>query len=396
MMKTLNFLSNPLSFFVASLSLVAVFITAGAPIPLFNIYQMDYGITNSDLGMISVAYFVSAAISLLILGRLSNYWGRKLLSLISLFAALLSCLLLFSIHTFWAIFDARILQGLACGIGASTLTAYVVDTSPAKLRWLATVITSSAPMIGIPLGAIGCGFLILAGTETRFMMYEIISILLVVLIGLTFISTETVVFKKGAIRSLVPQLYIPKHSVKLLVELMIASAIFIATWSLQGFYQAYGPAIAHNYLHTDNPILAALVFAAVMILTPLGSPLSRFFSSTNSIKMGMSLFIIALLAILLCLYKGLIVAFIIASLCVGIAQGLSVTGAMGNLLKDTEQQHRAGLLATLYLIAYCGAAIPALVASHFAKNVELLHIGYGYGVLGTFAAICALYLVVKK
>lgn len=49
MMKTLNFLSNPLSFFVASLSLVAVFITAGAPIPLFNIYQMDYGITNSDV-----------------------------------------------------------------------------------------------------------------------------------------------------------------------------------------------------------------------------------------------------------------------------------------------------------------------------------------------------------
>lgn len=380
------------SFVVASLSFIMVFVTAGSPIPLFNIYQSDYGISNADLGLVSVAYFVAAAIALLILGRLSDYLGRKKISIIALTAALLSCVLLFKWHGFWSLFFARLLQGLACGMSAGALTAYIVDTALEKRRGLATIITSSAPMIGIPVGAIGCGFLILKGTDSQFLIYEIVGIILAVLIVSVILSVETISPRKGAIRSLLPKLFIPQNSGPLL---LVASMVFLATWSLGGFYQAYGPAIAHKYLGTNNPVLAALVFAAIMILTPLGSPLSRFTSATVSVKLGMTIFIFALATILISLNLGLAAPFIVASLCIGLAQGLAVTGAMGTLIHLTEQQHRAGLLSTIYLIAYCSAASPALVASHFAKEVDLLHISYGYGVLGLFAAMLALFFIRK-
>lgn len=38
------------SFVVASLSFVMVFVTAGSPIPLFNIYQSEHGVSNKAKG----------------------------------------------------------------------------------------------------------------------------------------------------------------------------------------------------------------------------------------------------------------------------------------------------------------------------------------------------------
>src|SRR5690349_6827038 len=55
-------------FIVADCSLVFVFATAGVPIPLYNVYRTENGISNADLGIVSAGYFVAAAASLLLLG----------------------------------------------------------------------------------------------------------------------------------------------------------------------------------------------------------------------------------------------------------------------------------------------------------------------------------------
>jgi hypothetical protein len=62
-------------------SLVFVLATAGTAIPLYNTYRTQDGITNADLGWCSVAYFVSAATSLLVLGQLSNPLGSRLVAI---------------------------------------------------------------------------------------------------------------------------------------------------------------------------------------------------------------------------------------------------------------------------------------------------------------------------
>jgi MFS family permease len=136
-----------------------VFATAGTPIPLYNLYRAQDGITNADLGMVSVAYFVAAAVSLLVLGRLSNHLGRRPIAISALISAALSCVILMSTRGASALFVARALQGFACGIASSGLGAYVVDTAPPRPRWLAALITGSAPMVGIPIGALACGAL---------------------------------------------------------------------------------------------------------------------------------------------------------------------------------------------------------------------------------------------
>jgi hypothetical protein len=66
-----------LAFVSAVVSLVAAFAAVGSTIPLFNIYRAEDGFTNAGISMTVVAYSVGTIGTLLVLGRLSNYVGRR-------------------------------------------------------------------------------------------------------------------------------------------------------------------------------------------------------------------------------------------------------------------------------------------------------------------------------
>src|SRR3954449_12088807 len=107
-------LSRRAAFVSAACSLVFVFAAAGTPIPLYNTYRAEDGITTADLAIVSVGYFVAAATSLLVLGRLSNYLGRRPVALAALASAAISSLVLIGTHGVLPLFIARVLQGMAC------------------------------------------------------------------------------------------------------------------------------------------------------------------------------------------------------------------------------------------------------------------------------------------
>jgi MFS family permease len=186
--------------------------------------------------------------------------------------------------------------------------------------------------------------------------------------------------------SLRPRLHVPAGSSRLLLA---ASAAFVATWSLGGFYQAFGPSVAAEYLGTTNSLVAAAMFASVMVLNPIGGPLTARWSPTKSVRMGMSIFALAVLAIIGAMRVGLLGPFIMASLMVGVAQGAASTGAIRALLSNAPQEARAGLLSTIYLVSYCGAAIPGMIAAHAAIKSSVFSIAVGYATLGIIAAAVA-------
>src|SRR5919107_1116764 len=86
------------AFVAATCSLVFVFAAAGTPIPLYNTYRAEDGITHADLAIVSVGYFVAAATSLLVFGRLSNHVGRRPVGLAALISAALACLILIGMN----------------------------------------------------------------------------------------------------------------------------------------------------------------------------------------------------------------------------------------------------------------------------------------------------------
>lgn len=321
------------------------------------------------------------------LGRLSNFLGRKPVAIAALGCAAASCLVLSSMGGLMPLLLARALQGLACGLASGALGSYIVDSGAGRPQWLPALITGSAPMVGIPLGAVASGALAQYGPSPRALIFEIVAGLLVLCGVLMMLSPETRRPEPGAVHSLRPRLQVPRGAGRLLVA---AGTSFVGTWALGGFYQAFGPAIAAAYLGNATPLVAAAVFSSVMILNPLGGSIGGRRSAVVGVRGGMAVFSLALAAILASLHAGAIVPFIAASAVAGLAQGAASTAAIRGLLANAGAEERAGLLSTIYLISYSGAAIPAMLAGRFAGTFDLFDIAVGYAVLGWAASIIAI------
>src|SRR3954466_12459626 len=91
-------LSGGAAFAVASCGLVLVFAAAGAPIPLYNTYGAADRLGHEAFALAPGGYFVTAAVALLTLGRLSNHVGRRPVSLAAIACAAAGSLLLTGVH----------------------------------------------------------------------------------------------------------------------------------------------------------------------------------------------------------------------------------------------------------------------------------------------------------
>jgi MFS family permease len=381
-------LSRPVTFVTASAALVVVFASSGAPIPLYNLYRTVDGVANAQLAITTVVYLAVTALSLLVLGRLSDHLGRKPVAIAALLSSAIGCLLLTQVHALPLLLAGRAFQGIACGLAASSLGSYVVDTAPTAPRWLAPLVTSNAPTFGIPLGALVSGALVETAPAPRTLGYEIIAGVLVALAITLLFGPETVRRTRGAVSALRPRVQLSTGPGRARLMTVVA-ATFLATWSYNGFYQAFAPSLTADHLGTSNSIVIALVFSSIVVLSPLGGTLTGRLRPVVAIRVGLIGFLVTVAVALAALYAGSIGLFLGASLVAGMTQGAATTGAMRALLTGADPLVRAGLLSSVYLISYAGAAGPALAASAFATTVDLTVIATGYACLVLIAVTVA-------
>ncbi len=102
-----------LGFTAASLTLGAVFMAGGAPIPFYHTYAETLGLDKGVLSLATVAYFAGTVIALLFLPRLTNYWGRKRAIYLTLAFGLAGCFLFGNVTGEWRMLAARFMQGLS-------------------------------------------------------------------------------------------------------------------------------------------------------------------------------------------------------------------------------------------------------------------------------------------
>jgi MFS family permease len=374
-------------FISGACALVAVFAASSSPIPLYELYRRDDGLSHADLAFTAVAYFVAVMVALLVLGRVSNHVGRRPVALAALGVAAIGCLVLTQVHGIAPLMAGRVLQGIGCGLASSALAAFIVDSTQDSPAWLASAVATGSPMVGLMLGALGSGALAEYGPAPRTLIYLICVGALALCAVLVAFSRETVTRAPGALAALRPQVRVPARARKLLPA---ATATFVATWALGGFYQAFGPSVATDQLGTSNTLVAALVFASLMAPSAIGAPLAGYIQPANAQRLGILAFTAAVAVILISLHAGTVALFLAASLVAGAAQGTTFAAGMRALLTGASVGERAGILAAIYLISYGGAAIPSLVAGQLSRTLGLFDIALGYGALAALACAATL------
>ena len=377
-----------LAFVSAVLALVAAFAAVGSTIPLFNVYRAKDGFTNADISMAVVAYSIGTIGTLLVLGRLSNYVGRRAAALTSLALLVLGCLVLLNVHFIGVLISGRLLMGLGAGMASSSLAAYIVDAAPRRPAWLASVASSQTVMLGLAMGAIASGALVQFGPWPRQLIFLVAITLLLVSAVLISISPETVTPTPFVWRSLRPSVRVPARVRRLLP---VAAAVILPTWATGAFYQAFVPALVEDQLHTTSPLLVGLVFTAYMAPSAIGAPLGHRFNSAAAQRIGMIGFLIGWVGIIAANATGALIVFFAATVVAGVGQGIAISAATRGLLYGSSLADRAPIFAVVYLLSYSGATVPSLIAGQLSTVFSVPEIAMGYAM---FALIGTVFTVI--
>ncbi|MCU0189334.1 MFS transporter, partial [Citrobacter freundii] len=121
---------------------------SSSPTPLYRLYQQAWNFSPVTLTLIFATYAFTLLASLLIIGSLSDYIGRRPVILSAIFLQIISMSFFLFASDVSMLFIARGLQGIATGLAVSAIGAAILDFS--KLQ--GSLINSIAPMVGMAAG----------------------------------------------------------------------------------------------------------------------------------------------------------------------------------------------------------------------------------------------------
>ncbi|GHF18616.1 hypothetical protein GCM10014715_86920 [Streptomyces spiralis] len=161
--------------FSAVAAVFVLFLAASSsPSPLYAVYQQQWQFTAWVLTVVFALYVVGMLGSLLVIGALSDYLGRRPVLAAAIGLEMVALALFLSAGNVFVLSVARLLQGIATGAATTTLSATLVDLEPSHARGRAGVVTSVAPLTGLALGALGSGVLVEFGPAPTRLVYALL------------------------------------------------------------------------------------------------------------------------------------------------------------------------------------------------------------------------------
>ncbi len=322
-------------------------------------WQVELGMSNSEMAMISMWYLLGTVIPLLFLPRISNHLGRRPVTVMVLLISISGALTFAMVDSPDMIMAGRFMQGLVSGFGSSTVSAYVVDLSVGLPRWVAPAITSSAPTIGLAMGAFVSGGLVGYGVMTSSGYFYAAVVLILIIAVMVLFARETMPRSPGLLRSLIPQMGVPEGCGRLFIA---SCTIFMGTWVLGGFSQSFSAVMVHDYLGHNDAFLSAVVLTSLLIPIMFGSIAAKRFDVRTGQRLGMDVFTgCAIMMYISIAYVDYLPLYCVFSLVAGFAHGIAFTSSVTELISHASKSQRAGTFSTIYLISYGGPALFNLV-----------------------------------
>ncbi|WP_119326320.1 MFS transporter [Companilactobacillus musae] len=377
------------TFIFSVLGLILIFSASASPIPTYARLQKALNITTNTISMTAVCYFVGCILALLVFSRVSDYIGRKKVSIATLILSILGLILLMNTNNGSTLLVARAVQGFSCGLGSSTLSVLIIESGINKNSNLVSAITGSAVLLGLALGGLLSGIIGQFLPNIKNLTYLIILIALVITSLGLFTSIETTNLKDGVLNSLRPKLDLPKGIVQTLIP---AAGCFIATWAFGGYFQAFSATVSENIFKINSPLVAAIILVAYMAPNFIGSNISNKFSARRGQLIGILGFMISIIAMGLGIIMHNFIFYIVVVIAASIMQGIAYTSAMNNLLSKTIKEKSTGLLSVIYILSYMGAGIPSFIAGKLSGTFNFSQITLGYII---FANVVGLIVIIS-
>lgn len=366
---------------------------SGVPSPLYRVYQAEFGFSAGVLTAIFGIYAVALLASLLVVGGLSDHVGRRPVLVAALLVEALSMVLFLASDGVGWLLAARVVQGLATGALTSTLGASAIDLQKRELP-LGAFINSASPGLGLSIGAVGAGLLVQFVPSPTDWVFAVLTVVFVLAsAGTLVLLPETSPRLPGTMASLRPRVHVPPaHRAPFLVAL----PVLIAAWAIGGFYASLGPSLLVDVFGIDNHLAGGLLILALNGTGVLGSLAFGRAAGVRSLLVGAVVFAVGVAGTVGSLFGGSVVGLFVAAVVTGFGFGASFLGAIATITAGVDAGHRAGLLASIFVVGYLAFSLPPIAAGVTVAAIGLRRTVEIYGLVVLVLALCTAALLTRR
>jgi predicted MFS family arabinose efflux permease len=384
-------LSTGVSFWAAAAIAFMAFAANTAASPLYRLYQAQFRFSATTLTLLFTMYIVVLLVTLLLLGSVSDYVGRRPMMLGGLAAGAIACGLFLIAHKIGLLFCARALQGASVGLTTGAASAALLDLRPSSSA--APVVSSAAPTGGQALGAIGASALAQYAVAPTHLVWWLLLGAFITGIVAVLAMPEPGMVRPGVLGSLRPHFSLPRGA-----RGAFATAVpcLVAVWALGGFYLSLGPSLAAQLLHSKNLLWGGIL---IFLLTGLGATASAMLAKKNpsSVMLGGCLALIGgALVTFASLETSTPALLFVGTAVAGLGFGPAFMGAYRTTVALAPPDDRAGLITAIYIVSYLLTGIPAVIGGIATSHYGLHRTALVYSVAVAALAAAGVGLLIRR
>ncbi|KAI2694300.1 MFS transporter [Pseudomonas sp. TNT3] len=381
--------SQKTSLWFLAFTLLSFLAASTAPTPLYHLYQEHLQFSAATLTVIFGVYAISLLVALLTVGSLSDFLGRKPVIFAAVLLNMLAMLLFINADSVAWLIAARVLQGFATGMATSVLSAALLDTD----RQQGPLVNSVAPLLGMAMGAMGCGLLAEFAPLPLQLTYWVLLALFAMQALYVWRLPESVSRQPGALASLRPTLHVPTQARRALWRVL---PIDIAVWALGGFYASLAPSLVRTATGSTSNLIGGATVAALTVTGALMIYTLRNRPADKVLQLGASLLPVGVALILIAVHSASLSLFFVGTLVAGCGFGAGFLGALRSVVPLALPHERAGLMSAFYVLSYLAFCLPSLLAGNLTRTFGLVATTDGYGAVLIILSVGALLTLMRQ
>lgn len=381
--------SQKTSLWFLAFTLLSFLAASTAPTPLYHLYQEHLQFSAATLTLIFGVYAISLLVALLTVGSLSDFLGRKPVIFAAVLLNMLAMLLFISADSVSWLIAARVLQGFATGMATAVLSAALLDTD----RQQGPLVNSVAPLLGMAMGAMGCGLLAEFAPLPLQLTYWVLLALFVMQALYVWRLPESVSRQPGALASLRPTLHVPTQARRALWRVL---PIDIAVWALGGFYASLAPSLVRTATGSTSNLIGGATVAALTVTGALMIYTLRNRPADKVLQLGASVLPVGVALILIAVHSASLSLFFVGTLVAGCGFGAGFLGALRSVVPLALPHERAGLMSAFYVLSYLAFCLPSLLAGNLTRTFGLVATTDGYGAVLIILSVGALLALMRQ
>ena len=354
------------------LGAVTISACSSAPTPLYHLYQEVFHLSPAMITLIFSSYAFALLATLLTLGGLSDYVGRRPLILLALLLNAAALVIFLLAESGAMLMAARIVQGFATGIALPTFGATILDTDKSR----GPLLNSITAFLGLTIGTLAAGALIAFAPDPTHLVYELLLAITVAGMLALAVMPETTPGRPGAMAAMRPQVSVPQAA---RATLLRVTPVNVAGWALGGFYLSLMPTLVTIATGLTSPFIGGAVVATLMLSATASVFVFRSWKAQRVLFTGAVLLMTGVAITLIGVYLQNVGLLFLGTATAGLGFGSIFANILRIMLPLAAGHERAGLFSAFLVESYLAFALPAIAAGLAAPALGLSMTTYLYG-----------------